>query len=160
MSRTICRSCRSIIARTCSGSIPAPGGSLSSDRPLNSGASGLRSSCASVARNWSLLRSAARNASSAPRRTSISVCSERLDSASAAVCRPTSASIALNASTSTSTSGVRVRSTRSEKSRRSITARATSEIDNSGVVIRACRKADTSSATQRLAAMTASRITR
>jgi hypothetical protein len=91
--RTSCPTWRCIISRAFSaltGSLPAR---RRISRALRMGASGLRSSCASVARNSSLRWSAERSASAR---------------------RPISASIALNASTSSPISSAVVRCTRSE----------------------------------------------
>ena len=58
-SRVICCTCRSMTCAASSRqSIVAAVASAASSNPLRIGASGLRSSCASVARNWSLRRSA------------------------------------------------------------------------------------------------------
>ncbi len=86
------RSCRSIISRE-----PR---SCSSEwlmrmrcTALRIGASGLRSSCASIARNSSLLRSASRSACSALVRSMTSLCSARLARASSSLA---SSSVAFN----------------------------------------------------------------
>src|SRR5207244_16048 len=61
--------CRSIMARTCSPCAASARGSLRTCSALPIGASGLRSSWASIARNSSLRRSASRRASSARTRS-------------------------------------------------------------------------------------------
>lgn len=71
--RTRFVSCRSVTARTRpTASALAPGCFITS-RPVRSGASGLRSSCASIARNSSFRLAASRSASSARRRSVMSM---------------------------------------------------------------------------------------
>ena len=66
-SRTMCATWRSIIARACGRRRRGTARSRCSDlRPLRIGASGLRSSCASIARNSSLRRSVVRASRSRP----------------------------------------------------------------------------------------------
>ena len=74
MRRTICPSCRSIMWRVRSSKPGSSFASLRSCKPLRSGASGLRSSWASVARNSSLRRSIALSALLLSFRTSLSCC--------------------------------------------------------------------------------------
>ena len=71
-SRTMCRICRSITATTSIACGLAPSRRLSSSTPLRIGASGLRSSCASVARNSSLRLSASDRSRAILRRLSSS----------------------------------------------------------------------------------------
>ena len=65
VSRTSCSSCRSIVARAFSTTSGLSRARRMTSSALRIGASGLRSSCDSVARNSSLRRSASRSASSA-----------------------------------------------------------------------------------------------
>ena len=152
--RTICRSWRSMTSRERSANVGLAPAMRRISRPFISGASGLRSSCANVARNSSLRRSATRSACSALRRSAVSCSSMRLDSSSAAARWPTSLSMSLNASTSTPISSLVVFLTRKEKSRRCMTSRATLVTARMGRVKAACSHSEIMKASARLPIMT------
>ncbi len=97
--RTSWCSWRAITSRAERTIAASPPAFCNSSSAVRNGASGLRNSCARVARNSSLRWSAASSAFSAPRRSAISCWSARFDASSASARRPISASMSLNAST-------------------------------------------------------------